>query len=257
MLAMTQTGRRRRLAATAAMLALTAAAGGCAGSAAAGGNTVPPTSARAAGATWGSVSPAPSPAASPSPSPSPWPVVVAVPAARAGQHQTTARPQALSTTFEAEMTDLWAGVVSGRPNLAMPAFFPLVAYEQVKAIAYPAADWQGRLVPEFKADVLAAHGLIGPRARHATLVRVIVPEQEADWISPGVCANAAGYWHVAGARLVYRVGGREMSFGIATLISWRGHWYVVHLGGELRTTYGGMIDQPSGGSGVPGPPGGC
>ena len=64
----------------------------------------------------------------------------------AGQHQTSTLPPARSAMFAAEMTDLWAGVVSGRPDLAMPAFFPLLAYEQVKAIADPAADWQGRLV---------------------------------------------------------------------------------------------------------------
>ena len=155
------------------------------------------------------------------------------------------------------MTDLWAGVVSGRAHLAMASFFPLVAYEQVKAIAYPAADWQNRLAAEFRADVIAAHQLMGRAARSATLVRVVVPEQQADWISPGVCSNGVGYWHVAGARVVYRVGGQTRSFGIASLISWRGRWYVVHLGGELRTGTGGMVDQPALGPGVPGPPGGC
>jgi hypothetical protein len=155
------------------------------------------------------------------------------------------------------MTDLWAGVVSGRPDLAMSAFFPLVAYEQVKAIADPAADWRDRLVAEFRADVVAAHDLIGRAARSARLVRVVVPEQQAGWIDPGVCYNGVGYWHAAGARVVYRVAGEERSFGIASLISWRGRWYVVHLGGEVRTGPGGMVDQPAGGPGVPGPPGGC
>lgn len=155
------------------------------------------------------------------------------------------------------MTDLWAGIVSGRPDLALPAFYPLVAYEQVKAIADPAADWRGRLVLEFRQDVVAAHTLIGDRARQAALAYVNVPDQDADWISPGACANAIGYWHVANARLVYRVGSRTMSIGIATLISWRGRWYVVHLGGEMRTSYGGMVDQPAAGPGVPGPQGGC
>jgi hypothetical protein len=184
-------------------------------------------------------------------------VVVSVPAAQAGQHQTSTRPTADSALFRAEMTDLWAGVVAGRPDLAMAAFFPLVAYEQVKAIPYPAGDWRGRLILNFEEDVMAAHDLIGHRARQATLVDVIVPEQEADWISPGVCDNSVGYWHTANARLVYRIGGQTMSFGIATLISWRGRWFVVHLGGEERTSYGGMVDQPSSGAGVPGPPGGC
>ena len=72
-----------------------------------------------------------------------------------------------------------------------------------------------------------------------------------------MCDNATGYWHVAGARVVYRARGRTQSFGIAALIAWRGRWYVVHLGGELRTEPGGMVDEPADGPGVPGPPGGC
>jgi hypothetical protein len=180
-----------------------------------------------------------------------------VPAVVASLHQTHARPPAHSAVFGAEMTDLWAGVVSGRPSLALSAFFPLVAYEQVKAIADPAADWRDRLVAEFRSDVIAAHDLIGRAARNATLVRVVVPEQQAGWIDPGVCYNDVGYWHAAGARVVYRSGGQVRSFGIASLISWRGRWYVVHLGGEVRTGPGGMVDQPATGPGVPGPPGGC
>ena len=201
----------------------------------------------------------PSPSASPeaAPSASAWPLILAVPTARAGLHQTGERPSANGHVFKAEMTDLWAAVVTGRPDLALAAFFPLVAYEQVKAIADPAADWRNRLVAEFDLDVRAAHDLLGRHARHATLLRVIVPEAEASWIDPGVCYNGVGYWHVAGARLVYRVGGQERSIGIASLISWRGRWYVVHFGAVLRTTSGGVVDQPAEGPGTPGPAGGC
>jgi hypothetical protein len=257
MLAMRGRGRPSLLAAVVAMAAVVAAvSAGCAGSATAGGRQAHGAATQAV--TAAPSHPSPKSSRSASPSASPWPLVVTVPAAVAGEHQTGTLPPARSPMFEAEMTDLWAGVVSGRPDLARPAFFPLLAYEQVKAIADPAADWQSRLVSEFSADVIAAHDLIGGQsARTATLVRVIVPEDEADWISPGVCDNGVGYWHVAGARLVYRVGGQVMSFGISTLISWRGHWYVVHLGGEVRTSAGGMVDQPSAGPGVPGPPGGC
>ena len=252
MLAMRQTGGTRPLV-TAAVVAIVTVATGCAGSATAGGSHPdgasmnPSTSARS-----GSPS-----TPSPSPSPTRWPVVVPVPAALAGQHQTTTRPTARDPEFHAEMTDLWAGVVSGQPDLAMPAFFPLVAYEQVKAIANPAADWHNRLVLEFRQDVIAAHHLLGDQTRQAGLVEVRVADQDANWISPGACANGVGYWHVANARLVYRLDGRTMSFGIATLISWRGRWYVVHLGGELRASYGGMVDQPASGPGIPGPQGGC
>jgi hypothetical protein len=259
MLAMAHRGRASQLIAAAVMTAMAGAAGGCGGSAAAGGAPVSTSTVSTSTGSTGIGQATPGSGSSPavSPTSSAWPVVVPVPAARPGLHQTGTRPSAHAALFRDEMTDLWAGVVSGRPALAMPAFFPLVAYEQVKAIANPAADWQNRLVAEYRADVMAAHGLLGGRARHATLVRVIVPAQQADWITPGVCDNAVGYWHVANARVVYRVGGQVRSFGIAALISWRGRWYVVHLGGELRTSAGGMIDQPASGPGTPGPPGGC
>jgi hypothetical protein len=246
------------LLATAGLAVVAALAAGCSGSATSGAPGAPASSS-------GTVSDAAGAAASGSPqvsasaseaAVSPWPVVVPVPVVTAGLHQTRVLPAAHSAVFQGEMTDLWAGVVSGRPDLAMSAFFPLVAYEQVKAIADPAADWHDRLVAEFRADVLAAHGLIGRAARNARLIRVVVPQQ-AGWIDPGVCYNGVGYWHVAGARVVYRIAGQERSFGIASLISWRGRWYVVHLGGEARTGPGGMVDQPALGPGVPGPPGGC
>jgi len=167
------------------------------------------------------------------------------------------RPRARGTVFSAEMTDLWAAVVTGRPALGMPAFFPLSAYRQVKAIANPAADWRGRLVADFRLDVRAAHALLGRGARRATLVRVIVPSAEASWITPGVCANSVGYWHVAGPRVLYRLRGKLRSIGIASLISWRGRWYVVHFGAVLRASSTGVVDQPALGAGTPGPPGGC
>jgi hypothetical protein len=207
---------------------------------------------RAAGPT-----PSSSVSVEPTPSAAAWPLILPVPAARAGLHQTGKRPRANGAVFHAEMTDLWAAVVTGKPELGLPAFFPLVAYEQVKAIADPSADWQNRLVGEFNLDVAAAHELLGRHARHASLVRVIVPEDQASWVDPGVCYNGVGYWHVAGARLVYRAGGQERSIGIASLISWRGRWYVVHFGAVLRTTSGGVVDQPALGPGTPGPPGGC
>ena len=73
---------------------------------------------------------------------------------------------------------------------------------------------------------------------------------------PGVCENAVGYWHVGGARLVYRQHGQERSIGIASLISWRGRWYVVHFGAVLRASPAGVVDSPAAGPGVPGPAGG-
>jgi len=184
-------------------------------------------------------------------------VVLPVPAVPPGLHQTGVRPPAHSPVLHAEMTDLWAAVVTGRPRLAMPAFFPVSAYKQVKAIYDPAADWRNRLVGDFRLDVYAAHQFLGRTARRARLIRVVVPESEAAWIPPGACDNSVGYWHVGGARIVYKVRGQERSIGIASLISWRGRWYVVHFGAVLRAAVVGEVNEPSLGEGVSGPAGGC
>jgi len=182
------------------------------------------------------------------------PSVIAVPPPPARLHQTRAFPSAHTRVFRAEMTDLWAAVVTGRPRLALQAFFPLSAYQQVKAISDPAADWRTRLWADFRLDVGAAHRLVG---RGTSLVRVIVPSAQAAWIAPGACYNSVGYWHAGGARLVYQKHGRLRSIGIASLISWRGRWYVVHFGAVLRNGGYGIVDQPAAGTGVPGPAGGC
>ena len=155
------------------------------------------------------------------------------------------------------VTDLWLAVRTGKPSLAKGSFFPEPAYKQVKAIADPAADWRTRLWADFAVDVAAAHRLLGRHPARARLIKVIVPESGAAWIGPGVCYNRVGYWHVANPRVVYRLHGQERSFGIASLISWRGVWYVVHFGAVLRGSVTGIVDDPATGQGTPGPPGGC
>jgi hypothetical protein len=210
----------------------------------------PATAARPAATTTASRTPSARPAAG-------QPIVIPVPPPPGQLKQTPALPSAHTRVFRAEMTDLWAAVVSGHARLALQAFFPRSAYTQVKAIADPSADWQSRLFGDFRLDVAAAHHYLGRGARHDTLIRVIVPAAEAAWINPGVCSNAVGYWHVGGARLVYRHQGEQRSIGIASLISWRGRWYVVHFGAVLRAGAGGVVDAPATGPGVPGPAGGC
>jgi hypothetical protein len=168
--------------------------------------------------------------------------------------QTRALPSTRSAAFRDAMQDLWLAVTTGQADLARPAFFPVAAYDQVKAIPDPAADWRYRLWYDFTLDVGAAHRIVDPDAR---LLRVIVPDDDAVWVDPGVCTNSVGYWHVPGARVVYRQHGQERSFGVADLISWRGVWYVVHFGAVLRSVVTGIVDQPDVGPGVPGPAGGC
>ncbi len=165
--------------------------------------------------------------------------------------QTSTLPSATSPQFHAEMADLWQAVVTGNANAGVPAFFPVGAYVQLKSIPNPQTDWRQRLFGVFALDVGAAHTLLGPAAATAQLVSVSVPTQYAHWVTPGVCYNSIGYYEVPNARVVYREGGAVKSFGIASMISWRGQWYVVHFGAVLRTTTGqGLVDTPATGPGT-------
>jgi hypothetical protein len=167
--------------------------------------------------------------------------------------QTTVLPSSSTARFHRRMAALWRGIVEDSPASARPAFFPESAYEQVKQIPNAAADYRDRLLANYRADIHAAHLLLGRGASGARLVAVRVPSQWA-WITPGYCYNRVGYWHAPGSRLVYRLQGRTRSFGIFSLISWRGEWYVVHLAVWNRP---GTVDDPSAGVGSFGPAGGC
>ena len=185
------------------------------------------------------------------PKPSALPVA---PASAGALPQTNVFPKTTGTAFGNAVHDIWLAVSTGDPDYARPAFFPVAAYKQVKAIADPESDWQNRLWGDFKLDLAAAHKLVG---KNAKLVKVVTPTQYAQWIPAGGCYNSIGYWHLPGSRLVYRTGGVTHSFGLASFISWRGDWYLVHLGALVRSGAYGIVDDPETGSGVPGPPGGC
>jgi hypothetical protein len=164
--------------------------------------------------------------------------------------QTDAFPSSDTPQFDMEMSALWAGVVTGSVQDALPAFFPETAYVQLKAIADPAGDWEDRLVAEFSEDLAAAHGLLGPDGSTATLLEVDVPAQYGHWVPPGVCENGVGYYEVPNSRVVYQEDGQTRSFGIASMISWRGEWYVVHLGAVLPSSDQGVVDDPESGPGT-------
>jgi hypothetical protein len=166
-------------------------------------------------------------------------------------------PSSHTAAFRAEMKALWHGVQLGSSRPAIAAFFPEAAYRQVKAIADPNTDWTGRLVGEYTLDIGAAHVLLGAGAAHDKLLGVDVPVGYAHWVPPGACYNRVGYFETPNSRLVYLAGGQEHSFGIASMISWRGIWYVVHLGAVLRPGVGGVVDDPSPGRGIAAPSSTC
>jgi hypothetical protein len=197
----------------------------------------------------------PADTAKPKPEPKPEPAALPIASPDAATlAQTRAFPSTTDTAFKNVIHDFWLAVTTGDPNYAKPAFFPEKAYEQVKAISDPDYDWQTRLWAEFTLDVAAVHPLIG---KNAKLLKVNVPTEYATWIPPGACYNSIGYWHVPGSRVVYEQGGATRSFGITSFISWRGDWYLVHLGALSRPAPVGIVDDAQPGPGVPGPPGGC
>jgi hypothetical protein len=183
------------------------------------------------------------------PAPKPKPRSALPPGNNGSLPQTHQQPSSDTAAFKAEMAALWAGVRSNSLNTALPAFFPETAYAQVKAISDPQGDWQSRLAGNFKLDLAAAHNLLGSGAGGAQLVEVDVPSQYAHWVDPGACYNGLGYWEVPNSRVVYRENGELKSFGIASMISWRGYWYVVHMGSV--TGGGGTVDDPESGKGTP------
>ena len=139
--------------------------------------------------------------------------------------QTAQLPSATDPAFHQRISDLWSAILSGDPATALPAFFPLGAYIQVKAISDPEHDYQTRLIADFERDIMSLHAQVGPSA---TFGSVSVPGT-GRWIVPGVEYNKGSYWRVYGARVIYYVSGQARYFTIASMISWRGEWYVVHL----------------------------
>jgi hypothetical protein len=203
--------------------------------------------------------PAPAPAATPPPSPPrPKPAHNPCPPRSAGALPQTERiPSASSPCFHAVIRALWRGIRDDSPRTALYAFFPLRAYEQVKTIGDPAGDYAGRLLIDYRLDLQAAHQLLGAKPSSARLVGAIVPQAYIHWVPPGACENGIGYYEVPNSRLVYRVAGEVRSIGIASLISWRGYWYVVHLGAVVRPGAEGLVDDPSVGPGTPAYSGTC
>jgi hypothetical protein len=165
--------------------------------------------------------------------------------------QTRDVPHASGQAFDSRVAALWDAIVEDDPERAMPFFFPLGAYEQVKAIASPAVDWKHRLVAAYAHDIHALHARLdgsSPNSDHAApgtdaaasasghqsgtgarLVLLDVPDVRARWVDPGEEYNKVGYFRVFGSKLRYEVNGETRALDVKSLISWRGEWYVVHL----------------------------
>jgi hypothetical protein len=163
------------------------------------------------------------------------------------------------SALDASLGVLWNAIVTGSSSEALGVFFPQSAYVKMKTgvIPDPSADYVDRLIAFYRLDITAYHDWLGPRPAGARLVGASFDAGYPTWIPPGDCENLIGYWHLPGVRLIYSEDGEVRSFAVASLISWRSVWYVVHLGPNPRPSNVGTVDAPAEGRGTPGPPGGC
>ena len=146
--------------------------------------------------------------------------------------QTDQRPTLASPSFQKRVASVARAILSGDVEPALSAFFPLVAYQQVKDVAKPERDYKFRLLANFKRDLLEYHHALGAAAGESKFEGITVSEKDAKWMPPGSEGNKLGYFRVLRSRLRFTLPtGRSREFELTSLISWRGEWYVVHLHG--------------------------
>ncbi|HEX7451264.1 MAG TPA: hypothetical protein VF294_03225 [Polyangiaceae bacterium] len=146
--------------------------------------------------------------------------------------QTDQRPTLSSPSFQQRIDAVAKAIISGDAEPAAAAFFPLVAYQQVKDVAKPERDYRFRLLANFKRDVLEYHHALGAAAADAKFSGVTVSERDTKWMAPGSEGNKLGYFRVLRSHLHFTLpAGRSRDLELTSLISWRGEWYVVHLHG--------------------------
>ena len=187
-----------------------------------------------------------------------WGGVAPVGATSPGSLPQTRVEPSFAAPLTGQMRILLRAIALDSPTLGATIFFPQSAYLRMKTgvIADPSSDYAGRLVALFALDLAAYHRQLFIGAP-PTLLRVTANPAQAAWIAPGACENRIGYWYAPRVRLVLRRAGQVVSVAVASLISWRGVWYVVHLGPNPRPANVGTVDDFRLGAGTPGPGGGC
>jgi hypothetical protein len=146
--------------------------------------------------------------------------------------QTEDRPSVESPAFRRRMQLLWDAIIANDSKIAERAFFPVEAYEQVKDIKNPAADWRSRLLRHFARDVRDYHERLGADPKACRFEGVEIDEGRVQWMKPGREGNRVGYFRITRSRIRYTdPKGRPRTLELTSLISWRGEWFVVHLHG--------------------------
>lgn len=144
--------------------------------------------------------------------------------------QTEERPTTDDPLFIWRMQQLMAAIRTDDPELGRAAFFPLIAYEQVKAIKDPKRDYEQRLLAAFLRDLHELHTKF--QGRELTYSSVLLDEHNVKWMARGKEGNRLGYFRAVRAVLQLKdAQGKLEPVRITSMISWRGAWYVVHLSG--------------------------
>ncbi len=146
--------------------------------------------------------------------------------------QTEAMPVSGDPSFQARVGSLCTAIIEGKPEKAHSAFFPIVAYRQVKAIADPDRDYATRLLRHFDRDIVEYSHRIAKRRAPIRCAGIRIPRAQARWMKPGSEYNRVGYFRVLRSQLdLTDADGNTTTLEVTSLISWRGQWYVVHLNG--------------------------
>ena len=146
--------------------------------------------------------------------------------------QTKDQPQTDTAIYQHHVELLFEAIVKDDPEIAKPFFFPLIAYEQVKAIEKPSWDWNHRLWKHFVRDVHEYHAKLGDNPDEAVLEQIVLREPSIRWMKPHSEGNRLGYYRVTRSRIQGRkANGEPLDWELTSMISWRGEWYVVHLHG--------------------------
>jgi hypothetical protein len=207
-------------------------------SASPGVSVVPPSAASAPPASPAPASPAPAPLADAAPPDVPADATAPEPAepeladADGGPlPQTEDEPSIDDPVFERHLQALWRAIVADDPEIARGFFFPEIAYRQVKDIKEPEKDWKYRLWKNFVRDVHNHHAKLGKDPDKAVFVELELRNKPA-WMKKGKEGNRIGYWRVTRSYLHFEnAEGDKGHLDLTSMISWRGHWYVVHLHG--------------------------
>lgn len=155
----------------------------------------------------------------------------ALPPSADGEEQTKDMPSAESAAFRARIHALFKAIQTNDVSMAKSSFFPVGAYEKVKAVANARGDHERRLMAAFARDIAALHKKHGDKWSDAKLLGVDVPMERARWIMPGEEGNKLGYFRAYHSHISYEIDGTTHRAEIVSLISWRGDWYIVHLSG--------------------------